>query len=396
MNPITDRKDYDYIFSGGGCAALSLLMRLNASGGLHAKRVLVIDKAAKNENDRTWCFWQKGDGFFESIVYRSWEHLNIYGDDYAQTHALDPYRYKMIRGIDFYKHCLDTITDHPAVTILSGEVLETGNSDGQAFVTTASSRYTAKFVFNSILFEQPKPRPNQFYLLQHFKGFIIKTAVPCFDPKIGTLMDFRIDQVHGTSFVYVLPLSSTEALVEYTLFTATLLPQEEYDQAVHQYIKQVLKIDAYEVLSSEFGVIPMTNYNFPTHVGNVINIGTAGGQTKPSTGYTFSFIQKQAAAIAKQLAMGKFPVVARSIRDRKFNWYDSVLLNVLATGKVPGAFLFTELFRKNRITDVFRFLDNESTLVGDLKVIKVLPTRIFAAAAFRQATKPPGSTVPHT
>ncbi|RYG02445.1 MAG: hypothetical protein EOO02_10565 [Chitinophagaceae bacterium] len=155
-------------------------------------------------------------------------------------------------------------------------------------------------------------------------------------------------------------------------------------------------MNTYEVVSSEFGVIPMTNHPFPSHEGRVINIGTAGGQTKPSTGYTFSFIQKQADSIASLLALRKFPVVKQNFAAKKFNWYDSILLNVLATGKLPGAYVFTELFRKNKIADVFRFLDNESTLIQDLRVIRSLPVLVFAKAAFRESTRPPGSPVLHT
>jgi lycopene beta-cyclase len=425
---------YDYIFTGAGCAGLSLLMRLIKSGGLEGKKVLIVDKSSKTANDRTWCFWEKKTGYFESLVYHSWTKLSIYGTDYTETFDIAPYRYKMIRGIDFYNYCLREIKLNPQITMLNDEVLAIGNHDDASFVTTASNTYTSVYVFNSIIFNksllqphashsalaqtiksqtsssqpgssqptvsQPsETQPNashQYTLLQHFKGFVIRVPNVTFDPNTGTLMDFRISQQHGTSFIYVLPLSEREALVEYTLFTGQLLSQKDYDEAVYEYIKSFLKIDAYEIISSEFGVIPMTNIPFALNDGSVINIGTAGGQTKPSTGYTFTFIQKQADAIASLLAANEFPVAKSGFATKKFNWYDSILLNVLATRKLPGAFIFTELFRKNRVSDVFRFLDNESSLIQDLRVIRALPTLIFAKAAIQQATKPPGSPVLHT
>jgi lycopene beta-cyclase len=396
---------YDYIFTGAGCAGLSLLMRLMKSGTLEGKKVLIVDKSSKTTNDRTWCFWEKKAGFFESLVHHSWTKLSIHGPGYTGTHDITPYRYKMIRGIDFYDHCLTQMKSNPQITMLHEEVLSTGNLDGSAFVTTANSTYTSEYVFNSILFNGPTHHSpltthnsslTHYSLLQHFKGFVIRAPNAVFDPGTGTLMDFRISQQHGTSFVYVLPLSEREALVEYTLFTGHLLSPQAYDQAVDGYIKDVLKIPAYEVVSHEFGVIPMTNIPFPLNDGRIINIGTAGGQTKPSTGYTFAFIQKQVDAIASRLAAGDSPVVKRGFAAKKFLWYDSILLNVLATGKLPGAFIFTRLFRKNRIADVFRFLDNESNLIQDLKVISSLPARVFAKAAIEQATKPPGSPVLHT
>ncbi|MHA4843844.1 lycopene cyclase family protein [Flavitalea antarctica] len=427
---------YDYIFTGAGCAGFSLLMRLIKSGSLKDKKVLIIDKSSKTANDRTWCFWEKKTGFFESLVHHSWDNLGIYGQEYAGTFDIAPYRYKMIRGIDFYNHCLDQIRSTPQVTMLQDEIIAIGNHGNAAFVTTTGDAFTADYVFNSTLLNHtlsqlpalkinasqwngspiihpepgpastsaqtinsltPNPSISQYYtLLQHFKGFFIRTAADVFDPNKGTLMDFRVSQHNGTTFVYVLPLSEREALVEYTLFTAGLLSQQEYDVAIHEYIKTVLNINTYEIVSSEFGVIPMTNVPFPAYDGRVIHIGTAGGQTKPSTGYTFTSIQKQADAMASRLATNKFPIAKTTFAAKKFNWYDSILLNVLATGKLPGAFIFTELFRKNRIADVFRFLDNESSLAQDLTVIRALPVLTFAKAAVQQATKPPGSPVLHT
>jgi lycopene beta-cyclase len=63
-------------------------------------------------------------------------------------------------------------------------------------------------------------------LLQHFKGWVIETAKPAFDPSQAIFMDFRVSQQNGTTFIYLMPTSSTTALVEYTLFTEKVLPQE--------------------------------------------------------------------------------------------------------------------------------------------------------------------------
>jgi lycopene beta-cyclase len=317
----------------------------------------------------------------------------------------------MIRGIDFYNHCLPVIQKHPSITMLQEKAGIFGNNppmsrdvsvlrmmkkilpeDGRhiadlssmyyepfqsTFVDTASGRFTAAYVFNSI-YEKPLLQRKHVYLLQHFKGFVIRTSEPAFDPSVGTLMDFRTSQANGTAFVYVLPLSDREALVEYTMFTAQLLAAEAYDVAVHDYIHRVLDIPEYEVVSTEFGVIPMTDYPFPTHDQNIINIGTAGGATKPSTGYTFSFIQRQADDIMHQLHAGQFPVPMPGSRSGKFRLYDSILLKVLAGNKLPGDYIFTQLFRKNRMADVFAFLDNETNLWKDLTIINSLPKKVFA------------------
>jgi len=57
-------KVYDYIIAGGGCAGLSLVMRMLKEPQLSTKKILIIDKDSKQLNDRTWCYWEKGEGFF--------------------------------------------------------------------------------------------------------------------------------------------------------------------------------------------------------------------------------------------------------------------------------------------------------------------------------------------
>jgi len=106
-------------------------------------------------------------------------------------------------------------------------------------------------------------------------------------------MDFRPHGNHPTAFTYLLPFTTTKALVEYTLFSKNLLQENDYDDALKNYIHHFLHLQNYNVLHHEFGIIPMSTQRFSPGKGNVINIGTAGGQKqKASTGYTFQFIQK--------------------------------------------------------------------------------------------------------
>ncbi|EPR66454.1 lycopene cyclase family protein [Cyclobacterium qasimii] len=76
--------DYDYIIAGSGLAGLSLLHRLLLDKDLQSKRVLVIDKVEKMDNDRTWCFWEKGAGIFEPIVHHHWETLQFFPQTYQK------------------------------------------------------------------------------------------------------------------------------------------------------------------------------------------------------------------------------------------------------------------------------------------------------------------------
>lgn len=381
-------KTYDFIFIGAGCASLSLLMRMLKSSELREKKFLLIEKEPKTHNDRTWCFWEKQAGFFEEIVYKKWDHLSFLSDKHTSTMDIAPYQYKMIRGVDFYNYCFNEIRKHPNVEVVYGEVKRMNyNRDSvvlhlnnQEIMLWGENRH----VFDSI-YKPTETNGKTIRLLQHFKGWVIETKMPAFNPSEAILMDFRVHQDHGTSFAYVLPFSETSALVEYTLFTKELLSQLQYDKELKNYIQVTLGIKEFMVKEEEFGVIPMTNEKLSLAGGCKWgwNIGTAGGQTKASTGYTFQFIQKQSEQIIDNLLTIKN---LNRVPDKpaRFRFYDNTLLHILYHNQLPGKEIFTRLFQKNKPQQVLRFLDNESSFGEELKIISTLPTWPFLKAAIRQ------------
>lgn len=376
-------KQYNYIITGAGCAGLSLLMRMMEDPFFSEKKILVVDREMKNKNDRTWCFWEKGKGLFESIVCNQWQQVHFYSNDFSAKLNLDPYRYKMIQGIDLYNRVIDKAKSHSNIEFRYEEILSINSTLSQAEVELQTGSVTAEYVFNSILFEKEPAAPsrNIYQLLQHFKGWVIETSEPCFDPSTATLMDFRISQKHGTTFFYVMPTSATTALVEYTLFSEALLPKEDYNTALKMYITEFLGINNFSILHEEFGIIPMTNQRFPLQDQRIIQMGVAGGQVKGSSGYAFQFIQKRTAAIVTGLKKGKTHFDSMGFQQKKGNLYDAVLLHVLHHHKMRGDQIFQSIFSKNKTENVLRFLDNESSILEDLQIMNSVPTSIFLPAA---------------
>jgi lycopene beta-cyclase len=377
-------KHYDYIITGAGCAGLSLLMRLMDDPYFSEKKILVIDREEKNKNDRTWCFWEKEKGLFESIVKHQWQQVFFYSNTFSKKLDMDPYHYKMIQGIDLYNHVIDKAKNYSNIEFLNDEVQSVNSTTSLAEVKLLNVSVTAEYVFNSILFEKESAAPsiNVYQLLQHFKGWVIETKDPCFDSNVATLMDFRTGQENGTTFFYVMPTSATSALVEYTLFSEALLPKEHYDSALKLYITETLGIKEYSIQHEEFGIIPMTNQSFPLQYERIIQMGVAGGQVKGSSGYAFQFIQKRTAAIVAGLKKGNTKFDTIGLQQKKGNLYDAVLLNVLHHHKMEGAKIFESIFSKNTVENVLRFLDNESSIFEDLKIMNSVPTKIFLPAAF--------------
>jgi lycopene beta-cyclase len=375
---------YDYIIAGAGAAGLSLLMHLIEQNALVGKKVLLVDKEEKKNNDRTWSFWQKEESMYESIVYKKWHTLKSYGADFEKEESIAPYTYKMIRGIDFYNYCFSKINEQQNIEIIYASIQSITTNANTATVVANSKEYNANYVFSSILLQEPKLSKNQHYLLQHFKGQIIETEEPMFTPDIATYMDFRVSQQNGTTFGYVLPFTTTKALVEYTLFTEATLTEDEYNAGLKNYITEFLKIKNYKVIETEQGIIPMTDYKFKKAEGNIIYLGTAGGNTRGSTGYTFTYIQKHSKALATALKNKQHPESIKNTISKNAQFYDGVMLTVLASKSFPGYLIFSRILKSKKITKLLSFLDDDNNFVNDVQIMWSQPKWPFMKAALKK------------
>ncbi|MBO1330708.1 lycopene cyclase [Streptomyces sp. VRA16 Mangrove soil] len=385
----------DVVIIGAGAAGLSLADRLCAAAGRPSPTVQLVQAPAGplRPAPRTWCFWENERGRYDEAVTASWNRLRVRGPSGrpvdAATGAL---RYKMIRSPDFEAAIEGRLADHPALSRMEGtvEAVE-GIADGaRVLVRTTDGEQcglTARWVFDSRpLGSLP---PSRTTLLQHFHGWFVRTPRPAFDPGAVELMDFRTPQPErGLAFTYVLPTSPRTALVEYTQFSASVLPPDRYDRALETYLDTVLRVRDFQVEAREEGVIPMTDAQFARQSGpSVFRIGAAGGATRPSTGYTFAAIQRQTSAIAAALRAGRRPVPPAP-HSRRSRAMDAVLLHALATGRLDGAAFFTRLFSRVPAERLLRFLDGATTPAEDLSIGLNSPVMPLLRSALTLPSRP--------
>lgn len=339
------------------------------------KSILILDKSAKTENDRTWSFWSKQADVFDSIVHHQWPILSYLSDRIDLTKNVQPYLYKMIRGIDFYNFCLDHLQTCANIELKTATISGYREHEDQVTVATPETVYHAYTVFKSYP-EKLDALPDHF-IWQHFKGWIIQTPTESFDPDRAIFMDFRVDQGDETRFFYVLPTSPTRALVEIAIFSEKIPEPSYYDRFIKSYISEKLDIDNYEILEEEVGAIPMTTHDFRSHdTDRIRGIGTNGGSVKASSGYAFTRIQKNTQRIIQALKNGESFVGTHTRHD----FYDKVMLNAIVTGKTTGKDVFDGLFRRVDVKTILRFLDGEATVLDDLKVFTGPPTYPFLKA----------------
>ncbi|NTU81954.1 MAG: Lycopene cyclase [Chloroflexales bacterium] len=374
---------YEIIIAGGGAAGLSLAYQL-INSPLKERSILIIDKGAKSQNDRTWAFWTDEPTPFEAIVYRSWDQLQLADDTSAQLIDLDRYRYQMIRGIDFYRFVHAALAACPNVTLLQATIDRIEDGDDVASVIVGERAYSADWVFDSVFrpAEVVEDEHHQ-YLQLHFKGWEIETAEDAFSPEAATLMDFRTPQEHETRFFYVLPFSARRALVEFTVFSSDRFSHEEYAEALKEYLAETLGIADYRIVDEEQGVIPATDHPFARQVGRrVMTIGTKGGRVKPTTGYAFIRIQQDSAAIIRSLLDHGHPFAVPEDSQR-YRLLDAVMLEMMDHYGEELKPIFTRMFARNPIERIFRFLDEEGTPLENAQLIATLPPRLFVQAAIQ-------------
>jgi lycopene beta-cyclase len=219
-------------------------------------------------------------------------------------------------------------------------------------------------------------------LQQHFVGWFVKTKTDCFDDSVATFMDFNIPQNGNTRFMYVLPIDKNIALFEYTLFSKDLLERSEYEVAIKDYLKEK-KVTDFEILEKENGVIPMTSFKFQELNSNsILNIGTAGGWTKASTGYTFYNTSKKTKELVSFLKEeDDFSVFSKR---KKYWFYDLLFLDVLAINNEKGSALFASIFKKVDVKTILKFLGEESNLREDLKIITSVSPLPFILSIFKR------------
>lgn len=382
------KAEYDYIIVGAGASGLQLALAFVGDQYFSQKKILLIDKDSKTENDKTWSFWESGDGQWDSIIYKSWSKADFYAKESDRIALqLEPYQYKSLRSEDFYAYAKSILTKHTQVNWIQGNVKTIDKMDNsQVHVVLDEKTFSCLHCFDSRLASDILATATEKYnvLFQHFKGWVVEFDTDVFDEDKFVMMDFRLQHEDSTSFSYVLPTSSRKALIEFTLFTQEVFDDSsQYDHYLKDYIKSYISEETYHIHEIEQGVIPMTNYPFhePRQEG-ITKIGTVGSWVRPSSGYAFKYIEKYVKAILKNIKEDRNP--DHKLLNPKTRLLDSILLDVLNKENHLGPTIFHAMYAKNSIQQIFSFLDGETSLAEDVKIIGSFEKLPFLKAAFRQ------------
>ena len=354
-------KEFDYIIIGGGCAGLSLAYELEIHEKLKDKTLAIIEQRKEYKKDKTWSFWKVTPHNFDDCVKKFWNNFSINVPKKTNHLECVTYPYQSIDSGLFYEKINNTLKENKNISFFKN--LKEINSKNS-------------LIFNSV----PLIKKDYHNLWQHFCGVEIETSNDFFDEDIFNLMDFDCDQRGSVHFFYTLPYSKSKALVETTwLSKMNDNSQKNYDEQIKDYIETKLNLKNYKITFKEEGAIPLF-YPLNEKEKNVINIGTAGGMTRLSTGYTFLNIQEHSKYLRENIE--NISNAKKYVIEKKYQFLDEIFLKVLAKYPKKMPDIFFKMFEGSPKT-VIKFLSNKSNYLEDLSVIIKMPKWIFIKALFK-------------
>jgi lycopene beta-cyclase len=366
---------FDYIFIGAGASATLLLRSLESRGLLANKKIALIDADEKSINDKTFCFWTSLDDTIandcQHLLSQSWSKVSV---NRQEPEFLDNSRYVYISSIALYDECRRIVKEY-RLTRMFSSVLALEKSESGLQVKTDNGDFHADIVFDS---RPPKfaiPEKNEAILLQTFIGHIISPIQSYKQLDCVDLMDFDIPQLGFTQFMYVLPLSNNRILVEMTRFGSDPITSNQAEPILAEYIQK--RFGEYVLIEKEKGTIPMSTAKIVHEkMEGVIPLGGSSGAIKPSTGYAFKKMFQSAEQIAQQMATKK-QISSIMMEPKRFEFYDRLLLLILLHYPSLGKTIFSVLFKKNHVFNVFCFLEGKTTIFQDIHILLSLPFRPF-------------------
>ena len=354
-------KEFDYIIIGGGCAGLSLAYELEIQKKLKDKTLAIVEPREEYMKDKTWSFWKVISHNFDDCIKKSWENFSINIPNKTNHLECDNYPYQSIDSGLFYKKIISILNENKNINFFKDlNEINAKNS----------------FIFNSV----PTIKEDHNNLWQHFCGVEIETPNDFFEDSIFNLMDFDCEQRKSVHFFYTLPFAKNRALIETTwLSIMNDGSQKDYDKQIKDYIEKSLNLKNYRIVYKEEGAIPLF---YPSNEveKNKINIGTAGGMTRLSTGYTFLNIQEHSKYISRNIEninkMGIFQI------SKKYQFLDKIFLQVLRENPEKMPDIFFKMFESSPKTAI-KFLSNKSNFLEDLSIILRMPKWIFLKTLFK-------------
>ncbi len=266
--------------------------------------IQIIEQSDRIAGDHTWSFnltdiGEPLRGWLAPFIAYQWENYDVKFPKRERTLGI-PY---CTGNSATLRTCVQPHIDSGRLDIVLNASVDAVSAT--KVVTSDGQELSAKCVLDARGFT---PSENTFLGYQKFVGHMIKTAKP-HGLKRPIIMDATVEQLGGYRFVYCLPYSDTEILVEDTYYTdGPELRSQVVDARIKDYIRDNLGVMDYEVIRREKGVLPITlavdeAYGIDVSAAHSapVKLGMVGGYYHAVTGYSLPEALKSACVVSDMI-----------------------------------------------------------------------------------------------
>ncbi len=369
----------DIAIIGGGLAGTSLLAHLGAVGW--TGDVTIIDDGEFPLEMRMWSWWSQGDMLLDSAATVHYMVARCASDTWVKTGSLTPFAYRTITGTALNEAAAALTMGAVHVTRVCGKAVAVSReADSTVCVVDtphglvevrAPRMYDSVGIGCAIEAGPSVPRLD-------FVGWRVHSTAAAFTPGVMTFMDFRTDQSHGLAFVYVLPITVHDALIDHTVYvTGWAAPPIDHERRIREYLSAVCGVRHVTLVQVEEGPISLALPERPAR--EATQIGAAAGAVKLSTGYAFARIQRHCAVIADAVVAGE-PDPPLATSGRLTRVLDRVLLGVIRAEPQAGQMMLEALVRRLHWRLLLAFLDEDVCVRDLLRLCSRVPPTVFVRA----------------
>jgi lycopene beta-cyclase len=343
---------------GAGLAGLSLARELvRASADFE---IFLFDTRSELPHpQRTFCFFSESDSIQKLCADFSWSKIRFKMDTRERTLDLGTRCYTLVSGESFFESNMSILK---AAGVQFQWCCKRADINDNS-ISTDKGNYPFDIVIDAAF----DTRTARSLMWQSFGGLRIKVKREIFDPTTAVLMDLReSNQRSPLNFFYILPTSRNEALIEHTSFSPYIFDESFHFDRVKAWIDES-SAGSVQVIGREYGVIPMGLIE--ERSGESITIGSRSGAIRPSTGYGFLNIQRQAKELASAIYEDRCLEIRLSINSKWSAWCDKLFLRALLANPTEGRDLMGSILFRSSAKALPAFLNGDASLLEALRVM---------------------------
>lgn len=405
-------KIYDLAILGGGATALSFALAYldlaTESQSFHNKNIILLEARSSYQQDRHWSFWLPKDAYFphRDVIKKSWSAWSFSKKEAAKKengkamkkadkknlqkirHQPLTHDYCTIQAIDFYHKAQSQLQQQENIRLrLNFSVQTVNKKNSEKFYTIQN--YNQEIIHAIAIFDSRNlsgiqvQQQAQYY--QIFLGYEIESKEEIFDSATVGLMEEMQCTDQGFAFIYSLPFSPTQALVEYTVFTDSFFAPSALEPLLKHYLQENFSA-AVVVRSQEQAVLPMgkLHHRFRNRRDYCV-VGSQAGALRESSGYGFLRLQSWAqAAAARYYHLGKLWPMPPESPWRL--WLDRHFIKVLRLYPQQAADIFWQLAAELPPDIYARFMRGEVSWHTIVPLLAACPKKPFFQALFQNVT----------